>query len=53
MDNILNLLRQLWQPEGLEAADSLPPVEKEDHSSLADFVRILQAQDEGEKSQQQ
>jgi hypothetical protein len=53
MDNILNLLRQLWQPETLEAVDSLPPAEKEDDSSLADFVRILQAQDQVEKSEQQ
>jgi hypothetical protein len=53
MESILTLLRRLWQPEQLEAESFIPASEEQDRSSMADLVRILQEEDQGDASGQQ
>jgi hypothetical protein len=53
MESILHLLRRVWLSEEAEDARLPTSSDEQDRSSLADFVRILQAQDQVETSDRQ
>ena len=52
MEIIRSLLRRLWQPDRLEAESITPASEEQDRSSMADFVRLLQDEDQSDASSQ-
>jgi len=52
MEIIRSLLRRLWQPDRLEAESITPASEEQDRSSMADFVRLLQDEDQSDASGQ-
>ncbi len=53
MESILSLLRRMWVSDELEADSFVASLEEQDRSSMAEFVRILQTQDQAETSEQQ
>jgi hypothetical protein len=53
MESILTLLRRLWQPNHLDAENITLVPEERDRSSMADFVRILQDEDQSDPSGQE